>query len=185
MEDEKIIELFFNRSEQAIQELDMKYGKICHELSYNIVNDRQDAGECVNDAYLGMWNAIPPAMPNPLLAYLCKIVRNISLKTYYKKRAAKRNSLHEVAMREIESCLSDQNTAETEMEARELAHIIEGFLDTLTTENRVIFMRRYWFADSYKDIAARVGLTEKSVSVRLTRIRHKMKQYLMEREVLV
>lgn len=85
MEDEKIIELFFNRSEQAIQELDMKYGKICHELSYNIVNDRQDAGECVNDAYLGMWNAIPPAMPNPLLAYLCKIVRNISLKTYYKK----------------------------------------------------------------------------------------------------
>ncbi len=185
MEDEKIIELFFNRSEQAIQELDMKYGKICHELSYNIVNDRQDAGECVNDAYLGMWNAIPPAMPNPLLAYLCKIVRNISLKTYYKKRAAKRNSLHEVAMREIESYLSDQNTAETEMEARELAHIIEGFLDTLATENRVIFMRRYWFADSYKDIAARVGLTEKSVSVRLTRIRHKMKQYLMEREVLV
>lgn len=72
MEDEKIIELFFNRSEQAIQELDMKYGKICHELSYNIVNDRQDAGECVNDAYLGMWNAIPPAKPNPLLAYLCK-----------------------------------------------------------------------------------------------------------------
>lgn len=184
-EDEKIIELFFERSEQAIRELDIKYGKVCHKLSYNIVNSRQDAEECVNDAYLGAWNAIPPTKPAPLLTYLCKIVRNISLKIYYKKEAAKRNSIYTIAMQEIETCLSDQKTVETEIEARELANIIENFLDTLTVENRVIFMRRYWFSDNYKDIAKYVGLTEKNISVRLTRIRRKMKEYLMEREAFI
>ena len=91
IDDEKIIEMFFERSEQGIQELDIKYGKICHNLSYNIVNSRQDAEECVNDAYLGAWNAIPPVHPNPLLSYIVKIVRNISLKAYWRKEAAKRN----------------------------------------------------------------------------------------------
>ena len=185
IDDEKIIEMFFERSEQAIRELDIKYGKICHNLSYNIVNNRQDAEECVNDAYLGAWNAIPPVRPNPLLSYIVKIVRNISLKIYWRKEAAKRSGHYTIALEEIEGYIADQKTVEDEIEARELARIIGEFLDTLTLENRVIFMRRYWFADSYKDIAARVGLTEKSVSVRLTRIRHKMKQYLMEREVLV
>ena len=185
IDDEKIIELFFERSEQAIRELDIKYGKICHNLSYNIVNSRRDAEECVNDAYLGVWNAIPPTRPNPLLSYIVKIVRNISLKIYWRKEAAKRSGHYTIALAEIEGCIADQKTVEDEIEARELARIIEEFLDTLTLENRVIFMRRYWFADSYKDIAEFVGLSEKNISVRLTRIREKMKQYLMEREVFV
>ena len=185
MEDEKIIDLFFVRSEQAIRELDNKYGKICHNFSYNIVNSRQDAEECVNDAYLGAWNAIPPAKPNPLLTYVCKIVRNISLKIYWRKEAAKRSSHYTIALEEIEACIADQKNIEEEIEVRELACIIESFLDTLTIENRVIFMRRYWFSDSYKDIAEFVGLSEKNISVRLTRIREKMKQYLIEREVFV
>ena len=171
IDDEKIIELFFERSEQGIRELDIKYGKVCHNLSYHIVGSRQDAEECVNDAYLGAWNAIPPARPNPLLSYIVKIVRNISLKIYWRKEAAKRSSHYTIALEEIE--------------AKELARIIEAFLDTLTTENRVIFMRRYWFSDSYKDIAEFMGLSEKNISVRLTRIREKMKQYLIEREVFV
>ena len=169
IDDEKIIDLFFERSEQGIRELDMKYGKICHNLSYNIVNNRQDAEECVNDAYLGAWNAI----------------RNISLKIYWRKEAAKRSGHYKIALEEIESCIADQKTVENEMETRELARIIGEFLDTLPLENRVIFMRRYWFADSYKDIAEFVGLSEKNVSVRLTRIREKMKHYLIEREVFV
>ena len=184
-EDERIIELFFARSEAAIRELDIKYGKTCHRLSCNILNNVQDAEDCVNDAYLGMWNAIPPAKPNPLLPYLCRIVRNISLKMYHKKTAAKRNSAHTVAMEEIEGCLADPETVETQLEARELARIIESFLDTLTAENRVIFMRRYWFSDSCRDIAGRLGLTEKNITVRLTRIRKKLKDYLTEREVMV
>lgn len=185
IDDEKIIELFFERSEQAIRELDIKYGKICHSLSYNIVNSRRDAEECVNDAYLGAWNAIPPVHPNPLLSYIVKIVRNISLKIYWKKEAAKRSSHYTIALEEIEAYIADTNTVEAEIEARELARIIESFLDTLTVENRVIFMRRYWFSDSCKDIAEFVGLSEKNISVRLTRIRQKMKSYLAEREVFV
>ena len=185
IDDEKIIDLFFKRSEQGIRELDIKYGKICHNLSYNIVNNRQDAEECVNDAYLGAWNAIPPVRPNPLLSYIVKIVRNISLKIYWRKEAAKRSGHYTIALEEIEGYIADQKTVEDEIEARELARIIEEFLDTLTLENRVIFMRRYWFADSYKDIAEFMGLSEKNISVRLTRIREKMKQYLIEREVFV
>ena len=185
IDDEKIIEMFFERSEQGLWELDNKYGKVCHNLSYNIVGSRQDAEECVNDAYLGAWNAIPPARPNPLLSYLVKIVRNISLKIYWRKEAAKRSSHYTIALEEIEAYIADTNTVEAEIEARELARIIESFLDTLTVENRIIFMRRYWFSDSYKDIARLVGLSEKNISVRLTRIREKMKQYLIEREVFI
>lgn len=184
-DDERIIELFFQRSEQAIQELDMKYGKAFHTLSYNIVNDKQDAEECVNDAYLGAWNTIPPTKPNSLQAYICRIVRNISLKLYYRKGAAKRSSAYEVAMQELEPYLSAPVTVEAEIETRELTRIIESFLDTLSEENCVIFMRRYWFSDTYAEIAKHVGLSEKNVSVRLTRIRKQMKDYLIEREVFL
>ena len=185
IDDEEIIEMFFERDQQAIRELDIKYGKICHNLSYNIVNSRRDAEECVNDAYLGAWNAIPPTRPNPLLSYIVKIVRNISLKIYWRKEAAKRNSIYTIAMQEIEVCIADPKNVEDEVEARELARIIESFLDTLTVKERVIFMRRYAYIDTYADIAKRVGISEKNVSVRLTLIRQKLKQYLIEREVFI
>ena len=185
IDDKKIVDLFVERSERAIQELDNKYGKICNKLSYNILNDRQDAEECVNDAYLGAWNAIPPARPDPLLAYIVKIVRNLFLKIYWRKEAAKRSGHYTIALEEIEGCIADQKTMEDEIEARGLARIIEAFLDTLTVKERVIFMRRYAYADTYADIAKRVGISEKNVSVRLALIRQKMKQYLMEREVFV
>ena len=144
-EDERIIEMLFERSEQGIRELDIKYGKICRDLSYRIVGSRQDAEECVNDAYLGAWNAIPPERPDPLLTYILKIVRNISLKVYRRNGAAKRSSRYTLALDEIEA----------------------------------------WFADSYKDIAELMGLSEKNISVRLTRIREKMRRYLTERGVLI
>lgn len=185
MEDEKIIELFFARSEAAIAELDIKYGRTCHKLSYNILHNRQDAEECVNDAYLGTWNAIPPERPNPLLTFLCKIVRNISIKRYEANTAAKRNSAFDVAMEELEACLSSKNTVETEVEEKALVRMIENFLDTLTEENCTIFLRRYWFSDTYEQIAAHVGMTEKNVSVRLTRIRKQLKDYFTERGVVV
>lgn len=185
MEDEKIIELFFERSEQAIKELDLKYGKVCHNVSYNILHNRQDAEECVNDAYLGTWNAIPPQRPNPLLTFLCKIVRNLSVMRHHANTAMKRNSTYDVALDELEDCLASPMTVEKEYEMNELTHIIDSFLETLSQENRVIFMRRYWFSDTYKQIAERVGISENHVSVRLTRIRKQMKKYLTEREVLV
>ncbi len=126
-----------------------------------------------------------PLKPDPLLTYICKIVRNISLNLYHRKEAAKRSSHYTIAMEEIEACIAATNAVEAEIEAVELAHIIERFLDTLTVENRVLFMRRYWFSDSCRDIAGFMGLTEKNVSVRLTRIREKLRQYLIEREVFI
>ena len=185
MDDNAIIELFFARSEQAIRELDGKYGKVCHSLSYNILHSRQDAEECVNDAYLGTWDAIPPARPNPLLAFLCRIVRNLSLMRYHADRAAKRGGgSYTVALEELEGCLATPCTVEGSIEEQELVRLIEDFLDTLSPENRVLLMRRYWFSDSYGEIAARTGLSEKNVSVRLTRIRKQLRNYFEERGVI-
>lgn len=184
MTDQEIIELFWERSEQAIAELDQKYGHICHRLSFRILSNAQDAEECVNDAYLGAWNAIPPAKPDPLLAFVCKIVRNISLKRHEQNTAAKRNSHYDVAMEELEECLAAPSTVESELAQRELTQAIELFLDSLSRENRVIFVRRYWFSDPYADIARLLGLTEKNVSVRLTRLRKELRKFLTEREVL-
>lgn len=184
LEDEKIIDLFFERSEQAITELDLKYGKFCRKLSRNILNDSRDTEECLNDAYLALWNTIPPERPAPLLTYLCKILRNLSLKLYHSKTAIKRNSAYDVAVEELEDCLSASDTVEAEAEAKELSRLIESYLDTLSQENRVIFIRRYWFSDAYSDIAEQTGLTEKNVSVRLTRIRKQLKQFLMEKGVI-
>lgn len=185
MVDEKIIELFFARSELAISELDEKYGKAFYKTSYNILNDKLDVEECVNDAYLGTWNTIPPTRPHSLLAYVCQIVRNISLKRYHLKKALKRNSTYDLAMEELDACLASPSTVEDELETKELVRIIEEFLGTLSKENRVIFLQRYWFSDTYSNIAKKVGISEKSVSVRLTRIRRRMREYLLEREVLV
>lgn len=182
MEDEAIVALFWNRSPQAIEELDKKYGKLCHKLANNIVNSREDAEECVNDAYLGVWNAIPPARPHPLRAYLVKVVRNVAWKVCERRQAAKRSGCT-VAPEELEGCLTDGKTVEDEVEARELARLIEAFLDTLTAKERVIFMRRYGFLDSYGEIARRVGISEKNVSVRLSRMRRKLRDYLEEQEV--
>lgn len=184
MDDEKILELFFERSQQAIEELDIKYGKLFRKLSFNILGNASDAEECVNDSYLGAWNSIPPARPDPLLAYICKIVRNISLRRYYNNQKSKRNSVFEVTLDEIGEIISDGNTAEKTAEVKELSKAIELFLDSLTKENRIIFMRRYAFCDSYKDIAKLLGLSEKTVSVRLVRIRKDIKSYLERNEYL-
>lgn len=182
MEDKKIIDLFFERSENAIKELDLKYGKLFYNLSNNIVNNKQDAEECVNDAYLGAWNTIPPQKPNPLLSYICKIVRNISIKSYWKN---KKHSSYAISLDELEPFICGNSVTESEIEVKELTRIIEKFLDTLSKENRIIFIKRYWFCDSYKDIAEFMVFSEKNISVRLARIRQKLKKHLIEMEVLL
>lgn len=185
MLDEEIIQMFFARSEGAINALEAKYGEICMRTSYNILGNYADAEECVNDSYLGVWNAIPPAKPDPLLTYVLKIVRNISLNRYHKNSAQKRNSYFDVAMEELEEVIESKNNIELAMESKELTVVIEAYLDTLTKENRVIFIRRYWFYDNYKQIAKAVGLSEKNVSVRLTRMRKEMQKYLQERGIFL
>jgi len=184
MEDERILELFFARSELAIHALDEKYGKLCYRLSYNILNSRPDAEECVNDAYLNTWNAIPPKRPKPLSAFVCKIVHNLSVSRRRVNTAVKRNSAYDIAMDEMETCIAAPSRVEEGIEARELAGLIENFLDTLTPENRRIFLRRYWFFDSYAEIAGQLGLPEKTVSMRLTRTRRLLRDFLTEKGVL-
>ena len=183
MEDERIINLFFERSEEAIKALDEKYGRACYSVSYNILKSHPDAEECVNDTYLGVWNAIPPARPSPLIAYVLKITRNISLKRYEHETAEKRNGRANTSLEEIEDYLESPFSIEDELSRAELTQAIEDFLATLTRENRVIFLRRYWFFDNYAQISKKVGLTKGTISVRLTRIRKQLKIYLLERGI--
>ena len=177
MDDQKIIELFFDRSELAIQALAAKYEKLLHKISFHILQNSEDAAECVNDTYLGVWNAIPPTRPNPLSAFVCKITRNLSLKKYRANTAAKRDATMDVSLEELAPCIPIPS-AEEEWSAQELGRSINRFLDTLNQENRVLFVRRYWFADSVSDIAVELKISENLASVRLKRIRKQLKQYL-------
>ena len=162
LDDSKIIDLFYERSEQAIIELSQKYGSVCTKVANNILNDVRDTEECVNDAYLGAWNTIPPQRPNPLLSYVCRIVRNLAIKKYHANTAAKRNSIYDVALDELENCFPASTSVEDEFNAGEVARSIDRFLETLDKENRIMFVRRYWHSDSIADLrqyAAEHGLT--------------------------
>lgn len=185
MDDREIVELFYARSEQAIAELSRKYGGICHQVAGNILNNRLDAEECVNDAYLGVWNTVPPQRPEVLLSYVCRIVRNLSIKRYHANRAIKRNSIYDAALDELEECIPLSATVESEYTAKELAEAIGRFLETLDRENRVIFVRRYWYSDAVSEISGRMGMKQHTVSVRLSRTRAKLKKFLKKEGIAV
>ncbi len=178
LEDNKIIELFFARMEQAIVELSAKYGTVCSRIARNILKNDLDAEECVNDTYLAAWNTIPPQKPDPLKTYIFRIVRNISIAKYHANTSVKRNSYYDVALEELENCLTPPATIEQEIEESELSKQIDCFLDTLDKENRVMFVRRYWYSDSISDIAEQFHISNHNVSVRLSRIREKLKNHL-------
>ena len=185
MEDSKIIELFYERSEQAIVELSKKYGDTSHKIALNILKNDSDAEECVNDTYLGAWNTIPPQNPSPLLTYICRIARNLSIKRYHKNTAKKRNSYYDVALDELENCLPSTTNLQDEVNADELAELLDDFLDGLNKNDRVMFVRRYWFSDSISDIAAMFKMSNRAVTVRLSRTREKLRQYLTQKGVTV
>ena len=185
MDDSKIIEMFFERSEQAIVELSKKYGSICNKLAYNILNNSLDAEECVNDAYLAVWNVIPPQRPNPLLSYVCRIVRNLALKKYHANTALKRNSMYDVCLDEIVDYFPSSSSVEEEVEAREVSKMIGKYLETLDQQSRIMFVRRYWLADSIADIANLFHISKHNVSVRLYRIRKNLKKYLIKEGIFL
>ncbi len=183
--DEEIIELYFARSENAIAETDRKYGEKCLKISVNIVGDVRDGEECVNDTYLAVWDAIPPSRPDPFSVFLYRITRNISLKRYAYNTALKRNSHYDAAFDELADVMTSDIRTDDEIEAKLTSELIERFLDGLSRENRVIFLRRYWFSDSYADISVRVGLQEKVISMRLSRMRTQLRKYLENRGILI
>lgn len=185
VEDSKIIELFYERSEQAIVELSNKYGSVCAKVADNILNNSQDTEECVNDAYLGAWDSIPPQKPNPLLSYVCRIVRNLAIKKYHANTAAKRNSTYDIVLDELENCFPASNPVEDEFNAREVARTIDAFLETLDTENRILFVRRYWYSDSIAELAKIFHTSSHNISVRLSRTREKQRKYLRKEGVSI
>ena len=183
MEDEKIIELFFARSETAIRELDSKYGKVCYSISYNILNNNLDAEECVNDAYFNLWNSIPPNRPQMLSSFLGKIVRNLAFNKYKRNTAEKRGGGELTAvLDELKDCVSDKDDVEKAFEHKTLASDINEFLGTLPAKKRNIFLCRYWYTDSISDIAARYGMTSAAVSMMLSRLRTKLHDFLVDKE---
>ena len=183
VKDDQIIALFFARSQQALTELDRKYGAVCSAVARNILKNPQDAEECVNDAYLGVWNTIPPQHPNPLLTYLCRIVRNRSIKRYHANTAQKRNSSYDVALDELTQCISTTETVESALSAKELTRLLDAFLAELDQRNRMLFVRRYWYADDIPALAERFHMSRNSVSIRLSRIRKKLRDYLQKEGV--
>ncbi len=181
MEDSGIIELFFDRDEQAISRSIEKYGSYLHTIAKNILGSKEDAEECVNETWLAAWNNIPPERPGCLRAYFAKITRNIATNMYRRNNSKKRGGGQiGVVFEELSECISDNMSAEDEIENKELVLYINRFLDSLTERDRVMFVRRYFFADDIGEISVRFGVRDNYIRAVLSKTRRKLKKYLEE-----
>lgn len=182
MEDEHIVQLYWDRNESAIAESAKKYGTYCTSIANNILHNMADVEECVNETWLHAWNAMPPHRPSVLATFLGKITRNLSFDLYKKHHREKRGGGRiEEALDELAECVSGNEDIERQWETKELMKEINQFLLGLAEEKRAMFVLRYWYADRISEIAGRLNLSENAVSVSLNRIRRKLKTYLMER----
>lgn len=178
MEDSEIIELFWRRSQQAIVETDGKYGGRLQSLSMNILHDREDAEECVNDTYHATWNTLPPERPNYFFAYLAKLARNFSFGKYDYYHAKKRNVTVVELSDEIENCIPSPDDFEQKMDSEEIGRVISEFLYMQSVEMRAVFVRRYWYMESIKEISRIFQISESKVKSILFRMRNKLRDYL-------
>ena len=175
MDDSKLIELYFSRNESAIIYTQNKYGGYCYKIAYNILLDDEESKECVNDTYLAAWESIPPVKPKILSAFLGKITRNISLKRLRAKTAQKRGGGNtDLIFDELNDCIPDKNSVLDAVDANELALLIDSFLRNLPKEERILFLRRYWYFDSIDTLSKTFGLGLAQVKMRLSRIRKKL-----------
>ena len=184
MEDNKILELFFARNEDAIRHTDEAYGRRLYAMANNILKNGQDAEESVSDTYLRAWDTIPPQKPKHFFAYLAKICRHFALDKLDWILAAKRHAEVVSLTQEMESCIPDGGQSR-QLEGRELGRILDAFLRTLTPENRMVFLRRYWYVDTIAQIAQRYGISESAVQMRLIRTRTKLAEYLAREGIQV
>lgn len=184
MEDMEIIELYWQRDERAVQESDTKYGRLCRSIALRLLESMEDSDECVSDTWLRAWNTIPPQRPEILRAFFAKITRNLALDRCRRASAQKRGGGElNAALEELSGCVSGGDL-ESEMERRELVRVLNEFLHSLDERERDIFLRRYWLADSVAAIAKRSGMSANAVSLRLMRLRTKLKEHL-EKEGIV
>ena len=186
MEDQKIIELYWNRSDQAITETQRKYGGLCYSIAYNILSDHQESEECVNDTWLRAWNGIPPQRPRSLSAFLSRIARNQALKLYERKNAEKRGGGQvPLALEELSGCIPDPMAITQVAEEGEVTKLLNEFLSRLSPQNRRIFLRRYWSLEPIRDIAAACGISESKAKVTLFRMRKKLKEFLEQEGIVL
>ena len=179
MEDERIIDLYWQRSEDAITETAAKYGSYLHSIAYRILADAEDAEECVSDTYRGAWEAMPPHRPAVLSTFLGKITRRISIDRWRKRSAEKRGGGEvSLVLEELEDCVSGSGSAEEETERRELLKKLGEFLAALPLTERRVFLRRYWYLDSVAAIAQQFGFSESKVTSMLHRTRRKLRAQL-------
>ena len=181
MEDEKIIELYWARSERAITETSLRYGGYCRSIAFSILGQAQDAEECVSDTWLGAWNAMPPHRPAVLSAFLGKITRRIAMKRWRycdaKRRGGGETAL---ALDELSECIPDRDDPQSALDAAELGRALDAFLDGLPLTERRVFVCRYWYLLSVAEIARRFGFGQSKVKSMLMRIRQKLRTYLTE-----
>ena len=179
MEDNTIIDLYWNRSEEAITQTDVKYGRYCYRIAYNILSNQEDAEESVSDTYMAAWNHIPPTRPNVLSTFLGRITRNISISRWRSLGAQRRGGGEtDLAFEELRDCVSGKQSIENELIAKEALQVLNVFLRNLPRENRIVFMRRYWYLDPIANIAANYGFSQGKVKTMLCRDRKKLKQML-------
>ena len=184
MEDSKILDLFWQRSEHAVAELSAKYGRYCSGISLQILRDPQDAEECVNDTWLHTWNAIPPSRPSLLQAYVGRITRNLSLDRWKRQNAQKRGgSQVELLLEELEDCIPAADSVQQQVEQGELARSISSFLREQPLLPRQLFIRRYWYGESIAQLAQGNHMSPSAVKTSLFRMRQKLKLRLEEEEV--
>jgi RNA polymerase sigma-70 factor (ECF subfamily) len=183
MNDEAIIEMLFSRAEESISEIDKKYGRKCRAIALGVLGNEQDAEECVSDAYLGVWNAIPPERPKPFSTFLYRILRNNAMNRRRAEKRQKRACVYAEALDELSEVLASSETVESALAGKEIRRALREFLLTLGEGERVTFVRRYWFMESAAEIAAATGTSEGNVRVRLLRTREKLRKYLEERGV--
>ena len=179
MEDKLIVDLYWARNEDAIEQTAVKYGNMMHATSKSITGSHEDAEECVNDAYLAAWNSMPENRPTYLGGYMAKIIRNISINRYDHNHAAKRYAV-QVVFEELEECLGESETPEDQYEAGCLREVLDGFLAGLSEEKRVVFLRRYFYTDSISEIAQRMQMSEGKVKSMLFRMRAQLAEVLKE-----
>lgn len=178
MEDEKIIGLYWDRNEDAIVETSSKYDKLCFLIANNILANHEDSEECVNDTYLGLWNAIPKQRPSRFSVFVSRITRNLALKKFEYLSAAKRNPEAVCSFEELGECVSGKEYVENELENRRIEQAINAFLWQQGEEKRNIFIRRYWYFESIENICKRTGYSQSKIKSMLFNMRQKLRDYL-------
>lgn len=183
MTDSAIMEALVARDEKALSAIEAKYGRLCRSIARNILHSDEDAEECVNDAYLRIWQSIPPASPESIVSYAGMITRRLAISRYREKHAASR-SAEVTPIEELDAILPGDDEVSARLEVAELSEAVNAFLDTLDRDSRVIFVRRYWYMEPTADIAARMGMSEGGIRARLHRVRRKLRKELERRKLI-